>query len=210
MVVFLISTLLSYLSGSIPSAVWIGRLVRGIDIRQHGSGNPGAANAARVLGLPWGIAVGLVDVLKGFAPVFWLGPIAAEHSGLIPANAAVILGLAAIGGHLYPVFAGFKGGKGVLTVLGVFAALLPVEIAMGAAVWIIIFAVGRVVSLASLSAVAVFALAVLVRRFVFHVAHTDALVIAAVAVAFLVFHTHRSNIRRLRAGEEKRFRPPER
>ncbi|MEW5702775.1 MAG: glycerol-3-phosphate 1-O-acyltransferase PlsY [Candidatus Zixiibacteriota bacterium] len=203
--VLALAILLSYLAGSIPAAVWIGRMVRGIDIRQHGSGNAGATNAARVLGVPWGILVGVIDVFKGFAPVFWLGPMAAAGSGLGTAETRLILGIAAIVGHLYPIFAAFRGGKGVLTALGVFAALLPLEAAIATGVWVIVFALTRIVSVGSLVAVTAFVGAVLIRRFVLHVPIPNALVVAALLVAALVFFTHRSNLRRLRHGDEARF-----
>lgn len=203
--IFALTIFLAYLSGSIPSAVWVGRMVRGIDIRRHGSGNMGAANVARVVGMPWGMTVGVVDVLKGFAPVFWLGPVAAANSPLAIADARLILGTVAILGHLYPVFAGFKGGKGVLTAAGVFLAMLPLEVAVALAVWIIVFTVTRFVSVGSLSAAAALVIAVLVRRFFFHAPIADSLVVATVLLAALVFYTHRANLRRLRLRSEPRF-----
>lgn len=205
---FPLAIILAYLSGSIPSAVWIGRIVRGIDLRSHGSGNMGAANAARVLGLRWGVAAGIVDVAKGFAPVFWLGSILAQSSGgrLGVSDAQLILGVVAIFGHLFPVFAGFRGGKGVLTSLGVFAALLPFAVAIAALVWTIVFAISRIVSLGSLAAVLAFLGTVLVRRFVFHMPTADSLLIASVMLAVLFVYTHRSNLKRLAAGTEHQFR----
>jgi len=203
--IFGLTILLAYLAGSIPSAVWVGRMVRGIDIREHGSGNSGAANAARVLGTPWGILVGVIDILKGFAPVFWLGPVAAIAVGGGIAETRLALGVAAIIGHLYPIFAAFRGGKGVLTALGVFAALLPLEAAIAAGVWVIVFALTRIVSVGSLIAVTAFVVAVILRRFAFGHHIPNSLVIAALVIAALVFFTHRSNIRRLRTGSEARF-----
>ncbi|HUU45513.1 MAG TPA: glycerol-3-phosphate 1-O-acyltransferase PlsY [Acidobacteriota bacterium] len=195
----------AYIAGSIPSAVWIGRMVRGIDVREHGSGNMGAANAARVLGWQWGIAAGLVDIAKGFAPVFWLGPIAAAHCPLPLPEARLILGAVAILGHLFPVFVGFRGGKGVLTSLGVFLAILPLDIGIGIAVWIAVFGLTRIVSVGSLAAVAATALSVIIRRFVFDVPIATSLVVAAILLAVLVFYTHRTNIQRIRQGTEHRF-----
>jgi glycerol-3-phosphate acyltransferase PlsY len=201
-----LTILTSYLSGSIPSGVWVGRMVRGIDIREHGSGNTGAANVARVLGVPWGVTVGLIDVLKGFAPVFWLGPIATAGMGLALGDVRLILGAAAIVGHLYPVFAGFKGGKGVLTGTGVMLGLLPIEVAIAAVIWVVVFAVSRTVSIGSLTAVLALVVVVFARRFVFHVPIANSLIVATLLLVILVFWTHRSNIRRLREGGESRFR----
>jgi glycerol-3-phosphate acyltransferase PlsY len=198
--------ILAYLSGSIPSGVWIGRMVRGIDIREHGSGNTGAANVARVVGVSWGVLVGLIDLLKGFAPVFWLGRIAAAGSNLALGDVCLILGAAAIVGHLFPVFAGFKGGKGVLTGMGVLTALLPLEVAVAAGVWGVVFAITRIVSLGSLIAASALVITVLVRRFAFHAPIADSLVVASLLLAALVFFTHRTNIHRLKEGRESRFR----
>jgi len=204
--IFALTILLAYLSGSIPSGVWVGRMARGIDIRKHGSGNTGAANVARVVGVPWGVLVGLIDVLKGFAPVFWLGPIAMPGSSLALGDLRLILGAAAVVGHLFPVFAGFKGGKGVLTGMGVLIALLPLEVAIAAGVWGIIFAATRIVSVGSLVGAVALVITVLVRRFAFHAPIADSLVVASLLLAALVFFTHRTNIRRLKEGRESGFR----
>lgn len=202
---FAASILLGYLSGSIPAAVWVGRIVGGIDIRRQGSGNAGATNVARVLGVRWGILVGLIDILKGFIPVFLLSAVAGRELGISAANAGLAIGIAAILGHVFPLFAGFKGGKGVLTALGVFTALLPFEAACGAAIWALVFALWRIVSLGSIVAVASFAILVAVRRYALGTPHPTALVIASLLIAALVLITHRENISRLIRGEEKRF-----
>lgn len=204
---FLASILLGYLSGSIPAAVWIGRIVGGVDIRRQGSGNAGATNVARVLGVRWGVLVGLIDILKGFIPVFLLSAVAGREFGISAANAGLAIGIAAILGHVFPLFAGFKGGKGVLTALGVFAALLPLEATCAAAIWIVVFAAWRIVSLGSIIAVTSFAVIVALRRYVFGVDRPLSLVIASILIAALVLITHRSNIARLIRGEEKRFAP---
>ena len=203
--VFLASVLIGYVCGSIPSAVWIGRLIGGLDIRRQGSGNAGATNVARVLGTHWGILVGVIDVAKGFLPVFFLSTTASAGIGIAPANAGLVIGAAAILGHLFPLLAGFKGGKGVLTALGMFAALLPVEAACGVAVWGIVFTGTRIVSLGSIIASIAFAIVVVVRRYVFDVPHPPTLVVASLVIAALVGITHRANIRRLLKGEEHRF-----
>ncbi len=204
---FLASVLIGYVCGSIPTAVWVGRLVGRIDVRRQGSGNAGATNVARLLGARWGILVGVIDTLKGFAPVYFLSAMAGREIGMSSANAGLAIGAAAILGHLFPLFASFKGGKGVLTALGMFIALLPVEAAVGIVVWGIVFASTRIVSLGSIIACMSFVAVVLIRRYAFGVAHPNSLLIASGVVAALVLVTHRQNIRRLIRGEEHRFGP---
>lgn len=204
--IFALSILIAYLAGSIPSAVWVGKLGRGVDVREHGSGNMGAANVARVLGFQWAIVVGLMDILKGFAPVFWLGPMASGDIGLPLAATRLILGATAIIGHLFPVFARFKGGKGVLTAAGVFLALLPLDVGIALLVWLAVFLLTRIVSLGSILAVLALAVSVSVRRFAIGVAIPDSLVAATGLLLLLVLFTHRANVGRLLRGEEARFK----
>lgn len=202
-------TIAAYILGSIPSAVWVGKAVRGIDVREHGSGNMGATNVARVIGVPWALLVALVDIAKGFAPVFWLGPVAGQAVGLLPDDARLILGAAAIIGHLYPAFAGFKGGKGVLTAAGVFLAIMPIEIALAIALWGVVFAITRIVSVGSLVAAAGLVAIVFLRRFVWNTPIANSTLAATVIMVALVFYTHRSNLRRLRTGGEASFKKGE-
>lgn len=203
---FVLSIVIAYLTGSIPSAVWVGRAAKGIDVREHGSGNMGAANVARVLGFQWAIVVGLIDVFKGFAPVFWLGPLAVQDVSLTISAVRLIIGATAIVGHLFPVFARFKGGKGVLTAAGVFLAVLPLEVGVALLVWLIVFLTTRIVSLGSILAVLTVVVAVFIRRFVFEIPIGDSLIAATVLLFLLVVFTHRSNLKRLFRGEESRFR----
>ncbi len=203
---FAISICVAYLAGSIPSAVWVGRMAKGVDVRRYGSGNMGAANVARVLGFQWAIVVGVVDVLKGFAPVFWLGPLAAQDVSLTIPATSLILGATAIIGHLFPIFARFKGGKGVLTAAGVFLALLPLEVGVALVVWLLVFLTTRIVSLGSILAALTVTIAVVIRRFVFNVPIGDSLVAATILLFVLVIFTHRTNVKRLIRGEETRFR----
>jgi acyl phosphate:glycerol-3-phosphate acyltransferase len=194
----IVGVLLSYFAGSFPSAYLAGKF-RGVDLRKHGSGNLGATNVVRVLGAKIGAAVFLADLLKGFLPVYFL-PRYTET--LRPELWALVFGVAAIAGHVKPIFLlGKGGGKGVATATGVFLALAPVPVLVTNAVWITAFYFTRYVSLASLLAAAVLPVAILVwfrdpRSPVF---------IASVAIAAFVFWTHRANIGRLRRGEEHRF-----
>ena len=190
--------LISYLAGSIPSA-YIAGTVRGVDLRKHGSGNLGATNVARVLGTRIGAIVFIADLLKGFLPVYFL-PRYTET--LRPELWALVFGVAAILGHVKPIFLlGKGGGKGVATASGVFLALAFVPMLIAEVVWIAVFYFTRYVSLASLVGAAVLPIAILLwsrdpRSPVF---------ISSVVIALFVFWTHRANIGRLRRGEEHRF-----
>lgn len=194
----IVGVILAYLAGSIPSAYIAGKL-RGVDLRQHGSGNLGATNVVRVLGAKTGAVVFLADVLKGFLPVFFL-PIYTET--LQPGLWALVYGVAAILGHVKPIFLlGKGGGKGVATATGVFLALAPVPMLISMATWILVFAITRYVSLASLVGAVVLPAAILA----WYRNPRSPVFIASVIIAAFVFWTHRANIGRLRRGEEHRF-----
>lgn len=189
--------LVAYVAGSIPTAYLAGKL-KGVDLRQHGSGNLGATNAWRVLGWKIGLCVYLVDTLKGLLPVLLLPrpAAAAEIAGLA-------YGVAAIAGHVRPVFLRFqKGGKGVATAGGVFVALAPLAFAAAFATFVIVFLASGYVSLGSLCAAAALPIAV----FAFSGGRISATLLVSVVVAAFVFWTHRANIGRLMRGEENRFR----
>jgi glycerol-3-phosphate acyltransferase PlsY len=194
----IVGVLLSYLAGSIPSAYLAGK-ARGVDLRKHGSGNLGATNVARVLGGKIGAAVFIADLLKGFLPVYFL-PRYTET--LQPEFWALIFGVAAIAGHVKPIFLlGKGGGKGVATASGVFLALAFVPMLVAEVLWIIVFYFTRYVSLASLVGAAVLPIAILVWS---HNPRSPVF-IASVIIASFVFWTHRANIGRLRRGEEHKF-----
>ncbi|MDQ2890884.1 MAG: glycerol-3-phosphate 1-O-acyltransferase PlsY [Gemmatimonadota bacterium] len=193
-----LAVVIAYVAGSIPSAYLAGKW-RGVDLRAHGSGNLGATNVVRVLGIRIGAMVFVVDTLKGFLPVFFLPQLTGSTH---PEIVSLAVGGAAILGHVRPVFLlGQKGGKGVATAGGVFlgVAWLPAIIAF--AVWIVVFATSRYVSVASLSA----ALALPFAFFLTGSRLTDWYLVASAVVALFVFFTHRANIARLRRGEEHRF-----
>lgn len=193
------AVVIAYLIGSVPFAYLAGR-ARGVDLRKHGSGNLGATNAVRVLGVPTGAAVYLLDTLKGFLPVFLLVPmIVAERLDLW----AIAIGIAAIVGHVRPIYLAFqKGGKGVATAGGVFLALAPFATAVALVVWLLVFVPSGYVSLASIVTAVLFPLAVLATGTPLR----SALFAVAVVMAMFVVWTHRANIDRLRRGEEHRFR----
>src|SRR6478672_3376220 len=191
--------LIAYLAGSIPFAYLAGKLFRGIDLREHGSGNLGATNVFRVMG--WKIAsiVMLLDMAKGALPVLLLPPRFAPSS---PVLWAIAFGVAAIIGHVKSIFLLWKGGgKGVATAGGVFFALAPIPSLISLAVWALVLYLSGYVSLASLSSALVLTIAALVEY-----GATSPVAIAAALVTAFVFWTHRANIGRLRRGEENRFR----
>jgi glycerol-3-phosphate acyltransferase PlsY len=193
-----VGLIISYLAGSIPSAYIAGRL-RGVDLRKHGSGNLGATNVVRVLGAKTGTVVFIADLLKGFLPVYFL-PIYTET--LRPELWALVYGVAAIAGHVKPIFLlGKGGGKGVATASGVFLALAFFPMLVSEAVWIATFYFTRYVSLASLLGAAVLPIAILA----WYRDPQSPVFIASVIVAVFVLWTHRANIGRLRRGEEHRF-----
>lgn len=153
----ILGIILSYLIGSIPTAYIFGRLIKRVDIRKFGSGNVGATNAWRVLGKPVGIAVLLLDILKGFLPVVFLGGLFATRAGLADKTILpILLGLACICGHNWTLFLGFKGGKGIATTLGVLLGLsasipgLKIILLLSILFWALVFAVSRIISVASI------------------------------------------------------------
>ena len=197
---YLVCGLAAYLIGAVPFGLLIAR-ARGVDIRQVGSGNIGATNVFRCVGKSWGILTFVCDLLKGFLPSFGL-PLAARLAGMdTGAGLAVTCGCLAVVGHNWPVYAGFKGGKGVATSAGALLGIAPAAMGIGVAVWILVFLIGRYVSLASLSAAGVLA----VSSWFIYRAHGLLLPSALTVLAMLIIWRHQANIRRLLKGEEHRF-----
>ncbi|CAN5808926.1 glycerol-3-phosphate 1-O-acyltransferase PlsY [soil metagenome] len=195
-----IALALAYVSGSIPFAHLAG-MAKSVDLRKQGSGNLGATNVFRVLGWKIGIAVFLADAAKGALPVLFLPP--RIESPRDPVFWAIAVGVAAIAGHVRPVFLRFrKGGKGVATAAGVFLALAPVPMLISFAVFVALVLATGYVSLGSL--VSAILLPVLLAFTEGEGVQSPKFIVAAVIAAF-VFWTHRANIRRLRRGEENRF-----
>jgi len=196
------AVIVAYLFGSIPTSVWWGKAFHGVDVREHGSKNAGATNTFRVLGWRSGVPVLLIDIAKGFIPV----RILPNLSTLQPDSPEwmwmrVALVIAAVVGHLYPVFSGFRGGKGVATSLGGILAVHPGAAAICIAVFALVFLISRYVSLGSLCAALAFPLAV---ALIYQ--ETSAVKVGfAIALCLLVFFTHRQNIGRLLRGEESRM-----
>lgn len=200
---YILTTLVAYLLGSIPTGFLVGK-ARGLDIRTVGSGNIGATNVFRALGTPAGVFVLLADALKGWLAVavaavliserFWpgAGPLAREWF-------RVVAGVAAILGHNYTCWLWFKGGKGIATSAGVLVALVPYPLLVILGVWIIVFALTRYVSLASICASVTLPFATWV------LVNTTLLVVVTAALAVLAVYKHKANIRRLLHGTESRI-----
>lgn len=194
------SIVITYFIGSIPTAYIFGRLLKGLDIREHGSGNMGATNAFRVLGKGPGTAVLILDIIKGIIPT----TVVANLFGATDPLSLVIIGLVAVAGHNWTVFLQFKGGKGIATSLGVLIGLtiqLPgvrpiLLLTLG--VWLVLFLLFRYVSLASIAAVVVLP--------IFMVAYNEPFPLIAMAIVLCIFivFRHRSNIKRLVKGQENR------
>jgi glycerol-3-phosphate acyltransferase PlsY len=188
-----------YLLGSVPTGLVLARLFSKIDIRSNGSGNIGATNVARLLGGKLGALALLGDLLKGFLPVYIGSLLLPDAQGRADYIVLSIFGAAAFLGHLFPAYLRLKGGKGVATGFGVFAFLAPAPLSMVLALFVIIVAVSRYVSLGSLSAAAL--LPILLIAF----SYPLPVIIAGMFMGLLVFIMHRENIRRLMLGTERRL-----
>lgn len=180
--------------GSIPTAVWVGKYFYGIDVREHGSKNAGATNTFRVLGPKAGIPVFIIDVVKGWIPVF----IALNVMNVFPQSAdsfliPIILGIVAVTGHIFPVFAKFKGGKGVATMLGISIALHPIAAAICAGIFILILIITKYVSFGSLLAGVFFPVLI---NFIIGTPSISLMIFSILASVTIVI-THQKNILRL-------------
>ena len=186
--------ILSYFFGAIPSGVWIGKIFKNIDVRDYGSKNSGATNSYRVLGAKLGIAVLIIDVLKGFIPLY----IASKFN--LKYNDLVILGLVVILAHTFSCFISFKGGKGVATSLGVFLFLAPVITLILLVIFILVVYFTKYISLGSITA------AFLLPIFTFFTHRDTYLFTLSVVIAIFVIYRHKTNISRLLSGTENKFK----
>jgi glycerol-3-phosphate acyltransferase PlsY len=188
----------AYLLGSIPTAVWWGKRYYGIDVREFGSGNAGATNTFRVLGKKAGIPVLFIDIVKGTSAVLlaFLSPFVFESNQFV--NLQLGLGIAALVGHVFPIFAGFRGGKGVATILGVVICLTPITSLMVLGVFLIVLLATRYVSLSSMTAGLSFPffLNIVLKN------QNQTLLIFSLFVAVLLILTHKKNIVRLLKRQE--------
>lgn len=190
-----LAVIASYLLGAIPTSLWVVRVVKGIDLRSVGSGNLGATNLYRLLGFKYAIPVGIVDALKGAIPVACFGPWAGL--GVI---GSLLLGVTAVVGHAFSVFANFRGGKGVATGSGIVLGLVPLAFLVTLGVWIVTVRLSGYVSLGSILAAATLPPAV----WILHPERHD-IVWWLTALAAIIVWLHRGNIRRLIDGTESRF-----
>ena len=197
----LLVIVLAYLLGSIPTSVWVSRYFFGIDIREYGSGNAGATNTFRVLGPKWGTVVMIVDMLKGTAAVnlVLLLPQYSD-SETLSLNLQISLGLAAVLGHIFPIWAEFRGGKGVATLFGLVLGISPWTALSCSGVFLLVLFLTRFVSLSSIMASIAFPIFILV---IFNV-DNPVYRVFAIAVALMVILTHQKNIGRLLRGSESK------
>lgn len=200
---FLISGITgAYLLGSIPSSVWIGKTFYGVDVRKHGSGNAGATNTLRILGKKAGISVLLIDFLKGFsAGCIMFAQSQIDSSTPLFRNIQMLFGIFVILGHIYPVFAGFKGGKGIATLLGVTVSISWKVSLLCILVFIVAVWITKYISLGSMIASSASPF------FVWFIYGSNERIFFyfCLAIAAMVLYTHRTNISRLKAGNESKF-----
>ena len=196
--------LIAYLLGSIPNAVWIGKKYYGIDIREHGSRNAGTTNMLRVLGRRAALPVFALDFLKGFVAVTIIELM--QYDDLIGQNDLINLKIvavfAAVLGHIFPIFAGFRGGKGVATLVGAVTGIYPPVALLCFGVWFVVLMVSHYVSLASMAAGCCFPVFVLLSP---KINHSVPLVVFSFVIAALLIWTHRKNIDRLKKGTESKI-----
>lgn len=213
---FLLATIiiLSYLVGSIPTSIIITKIAKGIDIREHGSGNAGGTNVMRVLGWKQGLLVIILDALKG---AFAVVVIARLHYGGLPFQnvspfddftlVQIIAGISAVVGHIWTVFAGFRGGKGIATALGMLIMIVTVDMLVAVGIFVLVVMISRYVSLGSILAAASVPLTLIFRENILHdnIQSYNTLLPFVVAVSLLVIFTHRKNVIRLLNGTESKL-----
>ncbi|QNL49107.1 glycerol-3-phosphate 1-O-acyltransferase PlsY [Olivibacter sp. SDN3] len=201
----IIALLVAYLFGSIPTAVWLGQSFYGVDVREYGSGNAGATNTFRVLGAKAGAAVMLIDILKGWTATnlaYFIGvSITGPTGSVLFINYQLALGVIAVMGHLFPLFAGFRGGKGVATLFGMVLAVHFQAAMLCVGVFLIILMLTRYVSLGSISAGFTFPFSIV---FVFHTPYKS-LLLYGMCICVLILVTHQKNIERLLKGTESKI-----
>ncbi|MES2285374.1 MAG: glycerol-3-phosphate 1-O-acyltransferase PlsY [Bacteroidota bacterium] len=190
----------AYLLGSIPTAVWIGKYFYNIDVREYGSGNAGATNVFRVLGKKAGIPVLLIDVLKGFVAVSLANSSDYTVGSNQFINLQLVLGIASLVGHIFPIFASFRGGKGIATLLGIILAILPFAAFISIGIFITVLLVSSYVSLGSMTAAVAFPIIVILGL----KTTTPSLIIFSILIAIMVLITHQKNIERLLRREESK------
>ena len=205
MLTILVIIILSYLLGSIPSAVIISKAFKGIDIRDYGSKSAGFTNVYRVLGPLPATFVLIVDIGKGMAAVLFLTQIFFDPVTLNLISLKILAGISVIFGHVFPIFAGFKGGKGIATGLGALFSLIPLEITLALIIFIIIVIITRYISLGSLAAASFIFLALLFEKYYLGKNVPTELIGMIFFLTVFIFYNHRANIKRLLNGTENKF-----
>lgn len=202
-ITFVIAT--SYLIGSISPSIILGKILKGIDIREHGSGNAGSTNAFRVLGKWAGITVLLLDIFKGYFAVKFTSLLAGENTIISSTLIYILSGFAAVTGHVWTLFHSFKGGKGVNTATGVLLALIPIPTVLAAGIFLIALLITRYVSLGSMLASLSLPIILLIQRQRGINVPLELIIFTLVISAFIIY-THRANIKRLMRGEENKVK----
>lgn len=202
--------IIAYLLGSIPSAVWIGQRYYGIDIREYGSKNAGTTNVLRVLGWRASLPVFAMDFIKGFVAVTIMMLVGYDEniSSTMIINLKILATIAVVLGHIFPLFADFRGGKGVATIVGAITGIQPTIVLLCFGIWLIVFMLWNYVSLASMTAGCSFPIFVLLFSSRSYVRHGDisvTFIVFSFLVAAMLIWTHRKNIGRLRAGTESKI-----
>ncbi|MBN2572742.1 MAG: glycerol-3-phosphate 1-O-acyltransferase PlsY [Ignavibacteriales bacterium] len=207
--------ILSYLVGSIPTGLIIGKAVKGIDIRNFGSSSTGGTNVSRLLGWKFGLLVIILDAIKGaiavifIARLYYLGSMPFENPTPFDdfTFVQIIAGMSAVIGHIWTIFAQFRGGKGIATVLGFLVSLITIEALFAFGIFLLVVTISRYVSLGSIIAAISVPIILVIRATVFHIEIPGYNIILpfVIFVAVLVIYTHRKNIDRLFSGKEKRF-----
>ncbi len=206
--------LVSYFIGAIPFAYIVGKVFKNIDLRRHGSGNLGSTNAFRVLGIPLGIFVQILDIGKGLLVVLLISTFFYHNlpfKNLTPFDDITVLriiaGISAVLGHSFSIFMKFKGGKGINTALGMLISLAPVDVSISLGFFVIVLIFSGYVSLGSVVASFVFPMTMFIRENIFNVEiyGYNTLIFFSIAVSFLLIYNHRANIKRLLIGTENRF-----
>ena len=210
----LVIIILSYLVGSIPVSIIMTKLIKGVDVRDFGSGNAGGTNASRVLGKKYGVLVILLDALKGVIAVVLISRL---YFGSFPfpnttpfddfTLVQIIAGVAAIIGHIWTIFAGFKGGKGIATGLGVLVSIVTIDLLVALGIFLTVMFISKYISLASITAAISVPVTMIIRENIFGVEipsyHT--ILPFVIGIALLVIYTHRSNVERLLRGSENKI-----
>ena len=198
---------IAYFCGAIPFGIVVTRIVKGVDVRSFGSGSSGFTNVYRVAGICPGIIVAFLDIAKGFVAVMLVASCFHHPDvGISITHFQIICGCAAVLGHIFTIFARFKGGKGVLTSLGVCVGLFPFETGIAVAVFVIVFALSRYISAGSLVAAASLPLIFIGENLIFQKEVDNTLLVLACVLAVVIFYAHRENIKRLIRGEENKFK----